>query len=214
MVTISILALFPAWYIADQLRPGFLQEWTNRIFHQYYGGMDITLLTRLAEWSGQIRALTENMSSLIFGRGLGSEYFWDYNYFFVLKSVYSWNDFINKGGWYGGHSMWVYSLYSGGLLFGWIIIAISFFSLFRMLAVVKKKHIHYDYILTSFAPLLLFLILGYISQGFTSHPLSNRFFALIAGFVFGMIHWVYDYSTKFQKFNGVRLGNNIQMSHI
>ena len=89
--------------------------------------------------------------------------------------------------------MWVYSLYSGGLLFGWIIIAISFFSLFRMLAVVKKKHINYDYILTSYAPLLLFLILGYISQGFTSHPLSKRFFALIAGFVFGMILWVYDY---------------------
>jgi hypothetical protein len=193
LVTISILALIPAWYIADQLRPGFYQDWTNRIFHQYHGGMDITLLTRLAEWSGQIRSLTENMSSLIFGRGLGSEYFWDYKFFFALKSVYSWNDLINKSGWYGGHSMWVYSLYSGGLLFGWIIIAISFLSLFRIMAVVNKKHLNNDHFLKSNAPLLLFLILGYISQGFTSDPLSKRFFALIAGLVFGMIHWFYDY---------------------
>ncbi len=203
LVTISILALIPAWYIADQLRPGFFEDWTNRIFHQYYGGIDITLSTRLAEWSGQIRALTENMSSLIFGRGLGSEYFWDDNFFFALKSVYSWNDFINKSGWYGGHSMWVYSLYSGGLLFGWVILATSFLSLFRILAVVNNKHLNNDYFLSSYAPLLLLLILGYISQGFTSHPLSKRFFALIAGLVFGIIHWLYDYYKLSQKFNGV-----------
>ena len=193
LVSISILALIPAWYIADQLRPGFLHDWTNRMFHQYYGGMDITLSTRLAEWSGQILSLTENMRSLIFGKGLGSEYFWDYNFFFALKSAYSWNDLINKSGWYGGHSMWVYSLYSGGLLFGWVIIGISFLSLFRIMAVVNKKHLNNDNLLKNNAPLLLFLILGFISQGFTSHPLSKRFFAIIAGIVFGMIHWVYDY---------------------
>jgi hypothetical protein len=197
LLTISILALIPAWYITDQLRPGFFHDWTNRIFHQYYSGMDITLSTRLAEWSGQILSLTENMRSLLFGRGLGSEYFWDYNFFFSLKSVYSWNDLINKSGWYGGHSMWVYSLYSGGLLFGWVIIAISFLSLFRIMAVVKEKHLNNDYFLKSNAPLLLFLILGFISQGFTSHPLSNRFFALIAGLLFGLIQWVYElYKTQ------------------
>jgi len=193
LAAISILAIIPAWYIADQLRPGFYQDWINRIFHQYYRGMDITLTTRLAEWSGQIRSLIENMRSLIFGKGLGSEYFWDYNFFFALKSAYSWNDLINKSGWYGGHSMWIYSLYSGGLLFGWIIIAISFLSLFRIMVVVNKKYSDNDHFLKSNAPILLFLILGFISQGFTSHPLSKRFFALIAGLVFGMIHWFYDH---------------------
>ena len=137
--------------------PDFFQDWTNRIFHQYYSGMDITLSTRLAEWSGQIHSLTENMRSLIFGRGLGSEYFWDYNFFFALKSVYSWSYLINKSAWYGGHSTWIYSLYSGGLLFGWIIIAISFLSLFRIMIVVNNKDINNDRLKKSNAPLFLFL---------------------------------------------------------
>ncbi len=193
LVTISIFALIPAWYIADQMRPDFYQDWINRIFHQYHAGMDITLSTRLAEWSGQIRSLTENLSSLIFGRGLGSEYFWDYNFFFALKSVYSWNDLINKSGWYGGHSIWVYSLYSGGVLFGWIIIFISFFSFFRSMAVFKKSLLTKDSFLKKNASIYLFLILGFISQGFTSDPLAKRFFALIAGLVFAMIHWLDNY---------------------
>lgn len=197
LVFVVILALIPAWYIADQLRPGIFQIWTGRLFSYRYVGnsfvSDVTLLTRLSEWSGQWKSLTENIVSLFFGRGLGSEYFLDPHFFSRLISAYNLSYLQGKTGWYSGHSMWVYSLYSGGLLFGWVIIAVSLLSLFRIMAVIRKTSLSVAPFLQDMAPLLFFAILVFISQGFTSSPLAFRFFSLIIGFVFGLIHWFYDY---------------------
>ena len=196
IVLVIILVFIPSWYIGEKIRPGMSQAWIDRILFQQLGSFltaDITLLTRLAEWSGQWKSLASNVISLLFGRGLGSEYFWDPLYFRQLSSAMRFHEFYDKSGWYSGHSMWVYSIYSGGLLFGWIIIAISFLSLFRVMAVIRKMSLINAPFLQTIAPLLFFVILGFISQGFTSSPLSNRYFAIIVGLVFGMIHWFYDY---------------------
>ena len=197
LVIVVILALIPAWYIADQLRPGFFHVWTDRIFFYRYIGnsffYDITLLTRLSEWSGQWQSLTENIVSLFFGRGLGSEYFWDSQYLYDICRFIGFSNIQEKTGWYSGYFMWTYSLYSGGFLFGWVIIAVSFLSLFRIMAVIRKTSLGVAPFLQDMAPLLFFAILGFISQGFTSSPLVFRFFSLIIGLVFGMISWFYDY---------------------
>lgn len=197
LVIVVILALITAWYIADQLRPGFFHVWTDRIFFYRYIGnsffYDITLLTRLSEWSGQWQSLTENIVSLLFGKGLGSEYFWDPQYLYDIRQFIGFTNIQEKTGWYSGHSMWAYSLYSGGLLFGWVIIAISFLSLFRIMAVIRRMNSVRTPFFRDIAPILFFVILGFISQGFTSSPLAGRFSALIIGLVFGLIHWFYDY---------------------
>jgi len=197
LVIVVILALIPAWYIADQLRPGFFHVWTDRIFFYRYIGdsffYDITLLTRLSEWSGQWQSLTENIVSLFFGRGLGSEYFWDPQYLYDIGRFIGFSNIQEKTGWYSGHSMWTYCLYSGGFLFGWVIIAVSLLSLLRIMAFIRRTNSVRTPIFRDIAPILFFVILGFISQGFTSSPLANRFFSLIIGLVFGMIYWFYDY---------------------
>jgi hypothetical protein len=197
LVIVVILAFIPAWYIAEQLRPGIFQIWAGRLFFYRYVGnsfiSDITLLTRLSEWGGQWKSLTENVVSLFFGRGLGSEYFWDPQYLYDIRQFIGFTNIQEKIGWYSGHSMWTYSLYSGGFLFGWVIIAVSFLSLFRIMAVIRKTSLGVAPFLQDMAPLLFFVILGFISQGFTSSPLAFRFFSLIIGLVFGLIHWFYDY---------------------
>ena len=197
LVIVVILAFIPAWYIAEQLRPGIFQIWTNRVFfYQHTGGSfisDITLLTRLSEWNGQWRSLTENIVSLFFGRGLGSEYFWDPQYLYDIGRFIGFSNIQEKTGWYSGHSMWIYSLYSGGFLFGWVIIAVLLLSLFRIMAVIRRMNSVRTPIFRDIAPFLFFVILAFVSQGFTSSPLADRFSALIIGLVFGMVYWFYDY---------------------
>jgi len=196
LVLIFTLILISCWYISNKLHPGISHVWMDRIFYKDQGysiSKDVTLWTRLSEWSGQWESLSKNMPSLLFGKGLGAEYFWDTRFSSRLRSVMNIYELQRKSGWYSGHSMWMYSLYSGGLLFGWVIITISLLALFRIMAVIRNTSLGVAPFQQDIAPLLFFMVLVFISQGFTSSPLVNRFFALIIGLVFGMIYWFYDY---------------------
>jgi hypothetical protein len=197
LVLIILLTCIPAFYIAEELRPGFLESWADRtLAYRYTGGSlisDLTLVTRVAEWSGQWQSLSGSLLSLCFGEGIGSEYYWDLQYLFGFERFLGFKNLQNRTGWYSGHSMWVYSVYSGGLLFGWVIIAISFSSLLRIMTFIRGKQGLVPRRFQETAPVLFFAILAFISQGFTSSPLVDRFYATIIGLVFGMAYYFSDY---------------------
>lgn len=125
LVVITILLiLFSAILIPliEFFRPEILSNWTQRLFTNNSDlGFDVTLTTRLAEYSGQMNLLFETPLTTLVGRGLGSVYLWDYEYFNLLSQVISMHILEDSEPWFAGHSVWVYSLYSGGFLFGLLV---------------------------------------------------------------------------------------------
>ncbi|AGH43158.1 hypothetical protein [Paraglaciecola psychrophila] len=163
-------------------RPDAFTAWQLRLFSQQEDlGFDVTTVTRLAEYSGQMKMLFENFTSAFFGRGMGSVYYWDPLYYDQISQVIDITKLEESVRWSNGHSLWVYSIYSGGLLFGWLI----------PFCVLSAAYITYKDIKNNISDInerhksrvLFFYVIGIaiLSATFTANPLGVRLVGMFYG---------------------------------
>lgn len=160
------------------LRRELFDVWKTRVFdHHTDFGMDLTLISRLAEYRGQIEALTRDPASLLFGRGIGGTYVWDAEF---LQSLPIRSEVQEH--WFAGHSTWVYPFFASGVVLGSIlplILIITLVSGYRAASnrLLVEKH---PRVVTVFATYL-----AYLGQSFTSNIFHERYAGLIIGILVG-----------------------------
>lgn len=194
ILIILFLAGIPALIAVIYLRPDFAEIWRLRLFHlQTATGGDITLLTRLAEYSGQWYELTSNFISLLFGRGVGSTYVWSDAYNTLLAAyVPEMQQYGEVSSWYGGHSLWMYSIYTGGVLFGWMVPLVFIWTLKISYAAAIRSKSHDITLWHRYTSLPFFLFLAYFAQTFVRDNFVERFEGLILGILCGLSFWMRD----------------------
>ncbi|GMV68718.1 MAG: hypothetical protein AMXMBFR76_11570 [Pseudomonadota bacterium] len=177
LVSVAVIATI-AVVLTDAVRPGFLEVWFARLFHQQAeGGLDITLITRLAEYNGQIEAFTRNVWTFIFGNGIGADYAADTSVLQLLPFQVE-----HTTHWFAGHSTWVYPFFAGGLLFGLLIVLVVLGGVVRAFTAASinaTKHGSRD------AVLVLTVYLAYVGQSFTANLFHERYTGVILGIVVG-----------------------------
>ncbi len=164
--------------VVSYFRPDTIFIWTSRMMgHTNTSGMDLTLITRLAELKGQWTALTQSATTVLIGNGIGADYQWDQDILAALPF-----DMVRNPEWFAGHSTWSYPFFSSGLIFGLIppLIIISSVGYGCMLVMQRCAD---D---LSAGEVMSFIIsLAYLGQSFTSNLFSERYGALILGVVVG-----------------------------
>jgi hypothetical protein len=166
--------------IAPFLNVGLPAIWADRI-SAHSTIADPTWLTRLAEYTTQWRLLTESAFSTFFGRGLGALHYYDPG---VVRDIISLG-IIRENTGYGafefGHSLWVYSAFSQGVLGGWIMPLLFVVPFLASLANSwtrkgeKKDRLIAVQISVGFV--------GLFAVTFFSHPFGDRFFCVVFGAV-------------------------------
>ncbi|MBC8126541.1 MAG: hypothetical protein H8M99_05275 [Gloeobacteraceae cyanobacterium ES-bin-144] len=113
--TFALLALGAAAVV----QPVLLERWNERLFHNAADqnlGSDISYLTRKAEADAFWKILSADPIHFINGKGIGSTYYWDAAYLPEIWKVIAKQDMESDGIWAAGHSVWTYSLFSGGVI--------------------------------------------------------------------------------------------------
>lgn len=111
--------LFTALGIAAVIQPAMIARWTDRLFHSADARnltADISYLTRRAESDAIISLLNENPAHYVHGLGIGASYHWDASYLPEIWKVLPIAETPVDDIWFAGHSLWTYSLFSGGLI--------------------------------------------------------------------------------------------------
>ncbi len=141
---------------------------------------DVTSSTRMAEYSYQMKSLFSSTENLIMGCGLGHQYYYDLNYFTgEMAKAYDYNRYLTLGGETFGHSLYVYLLYSSGIVVFSLLVIMIFslaFTLVRYGTYIVKKQSDVFICLC----LITFLLLG----GFMS-PIGQREGAFVFGLAIG-----------------------------
>lgn len=97
--------------------PEVALRWVERLtMARSDNGMDLTTLTRLAEIDNQLAQWSASTTTIFFGKGLGATY--ELSALAGLEGLLSTDAYDGRMDWFAGHNFWVYSLFSGGLLFG------------------------------------------------------------------------------------------------
>lgn len=157
-------------------------RWTERsLDSKTYKNRDVTYVTRLAEYTSQYKLLTESPVTVLIGKGFGSSYTWDESYFDELAQVFPLSELNNLESWFGGHSFWVYTVYSCGVLFGLPFLFLYLYPIVRAYKLIKYSYV----ILKKSIPIYYFYaffgLIGVTGASFTSNPLFPRYSALITG---------------------------------
>lgn len=166
--------------------PGLFEMWTNRLFgsnDQF--GFDLTTATRLAEYSDQMDKLFSSPLNMFIGNGLGSPYTYSGKYADLISSVLG-NNAIPEGYWNGGHSIWVYTLYSGGFIFGLGFIFLLIYLSWVSLSNLKKAHRTKDLFVRRMLVISASGFLCILSTGFTAFPLGSRPAAFLMGILIAL----------------------------
>ncbi len=164
------------------IQPVVFERWFERLFHDGGGKTqtDITLLTREAEAKTMIHLLEADPLRFIYGKGMGANYYWDSSYYPEFLQVYRNAEEFSMDYFLPGHSVWTYSLFSGG---GYAVVTYIF--LFGWLVIVGVRGGRQAVLMRSDSPHLAYLpfIVGvcYFSQTLTSNPFGERFSAQILG---------------------------------
>ena len=101
--------------------PQALDRWQERLFSPTSDrnmASDPSLLTREAEAKAIFDILDRDPVHYLNGKGVGASFYWDDAYFPELYQVYDPDDLeeMSSNIWYAGHSIWTYSLFSGGFI--------------------------------------------------------------------------------------------------
>ncbi|HEX7116805.1 MAG TPA: hypothetical protein VF193_16885, partial [Steroidobacter sp.] len=112
-VLVAVVALATA--SAAFLRPNLFDVWFFRLFQHQAGGMDITVVTRVAELKGMFRALTRDLWTLLLGNGIGAQYQLDSEVLKVLPFA------VHASRWFAGHSTWMYPFFASGIVLGAVV---------------------------------------------------------------------------------------------
>ncbi len=184
MVILSIM-LYASYLFGSDV----FQNWIVRIFEQRTdSGVDVTSLARIAEYSSQMALLTQDPITLFFGRGYGSSYNLDMNIAYELEGILS-QDIMYSDHIALGHSLWVFSLFTGGLLSGWILPFVMVAATIKAWNASKCTNIENssDYIIN----MTIFLALFQIAlSAFAGHPFSLRYLAICIGALIALAYWI------------------------
>lgn len=162
------------WYA----RPDVLGVWIERLTNQTTDtGLDITLVARLAEYRGQLDAMTQNAYTFLLGNGIGADYLLNDALLAALSFQHD-----DSAQWFAGHSTWIYSFFSSGVIVGAIVPVVLLLVLIRGYFTSISRQAFADNACTTFL-----IYLAYIGQSFTSNVMNERYGALILGVVSGAI---------------------------
>lgn len=177
LVLLTVIAAITVVITADA-RPDFLEDWVARLFQQRAeSGLDITLVTRLAEYRGQISAMTRSFGTLLLGNGVGADYTWDAE---VLRGLPFEAGLTTH--WFAGHSTWVYPFFASGLLLGAVIPFVLLGGLYRAFVAATATTSEGG---SRDAVLVFAIYLAYIGQSLTANLFNERYLGLILGVLVG-----------------------------
>ncbi|MEM9081604.1 MAG: hypothetical protein AAGC74_13030 [Verrucomicrobiota bacterium] len=186
-----ILAAFATIFVVAGLLlavPHMALRWQERLFSPTSDrnmASDPSLLTRQAEATAIFDILDEQPLSYLNGKGVGASFYWDDSYFPELYIVYDPEELeeMSSDIWYAGHSIWTYSLFSGGLIalvaFIGLFIAAIAYSIAS--AAANARLPGPDYWLLFLPAVAAFCIL---SESATSNPFDERLLGMIFGATF------------------------------
>jgi len=185
-----LLIPFAVLQITMIVRPQVMLYWEYRLFHRRAGQkQDVTYVTRIAEYSWMWKEMNKDTIYLLFGRGVGREHRWDTQYRGQLAK-YTHFDGSKRN--HAGHSVWMYSLYSSGFIFGGMIYVMFVIGLHRGFKL-AKLYARFGDTGTRQVILLPFIAwVAYLSQTFTANPINERATGQILGMLLGTSFWVYD----------------------
>ncbi len=181
----GVVALVAAAIIGvSVVQPTMLERWTERLLDSSNGqsAVDPSLLTRQAEAVAMRDILEAEPLGFVYGKGVGGSYYWDDSFYEELWEVYP-TDFDFSGEfWFAGHSVWTWSMFSGGAIGTALFAALFAGTMLLSLACVRRNAPY-----PGFAAYLGFLpfVAAWciLSESLTSNPFDER----LAGLIFGMM---------------------------
>lgn len=174
----AILIVACSLVLATYFRPDIISLWVSRITeHEAASGLDITMVTRIAEIKGQWTALCHNVATLMLGNGIGSYYEWDQNILSELPFK-----LVSDLQWFGGHSTWVYTFFSSGVLTGAILPVLLIYGL-KSGYIAAARRLHCGAAAGSITAFLIYV--SYLGTSFTTNLMNSRYGALIMGLILG-----------------------------
>lgn len=168
--------------------PNTLDRWEERLFSPTSDrnmASDPSLLTRQAEAKAIFDILDREPLRYVNGMGVGASFYWDDDYFPELYQVYDKDELeeMSSDIWYAGHSIWTYSLFSGGLIaltaFIGLFVATIAFSISS--AAANASSPGPDFWLL-FLPAVASICI--LSESATSNPFDERLLGMIFGATF------------------------------
>lgn len=186
LLSSTLLLLLSFLYLAGGTGSEIITMWKNRILGSSSDfGFDITTATRLAEYHNQMTCLFSSGLNMALGCGIGAPYDYSGHYADLVKDILGEKGLV-QGYWNGGHSLWIYTLYSSGLIFGLAMNIFFIFCCFAAFSIVhryrkessSKKHIP---VMASAA------LIAIVSTGFTGFPLGTRSAAFFMGSLMAIV---------------------------
>ncbi len=169
-------------------RGELLSHWHQRVFTADDSlGFDLTSVTRLAEIDAQLSLwLDKGALSVLFGRGLGAEYGYSSDYDYLLRKALAASSIARQETFAAGHNFWIYSLFSGGLVFGlWLPLLIGYIGIRAAKASLRHRRsdrsVFRDGVIVGFSVLVCF-----VASTIGGNLLGSRFGALLYGYFFGL----------------------------
>lgn len=161
--------------------------WANRLFGSIRdNGFDLTTSSRLAEYDNQMLKLFSSTANSLLGLGLGGPYTYSGIHADRLASVLGENQ-IPEAYWNGGHSLWVYTLYANGLVFGTaflgFVVYIAWIATRMLISARRLGRAHERHKIVTVAAGYLCIL----STGFTSFPLGSRALAFLLGILMALL---------------------------
>lgn len=205
LVPLTVIAAITVVIMADA-RPDFLESWVARLFHHRAdSGLDITLITRLAEYRGQISAITRSFGTLLLGNGVGADYTWDAG---VLRGLSFETGSTTR--WFAGHSTWVYPFFASGLLLGAVIPLVLLRGLRRAFVAAAANTSEGG---SRDAVLVFVIYLAYIGQSFTANLFHERYTGLILGVLVGA-SLIYEGRVRAVKAHGRAVASSAKLTRM
>jgi hypothetical protein len=190
VATISVL-IGGGIIVASLANPAVFARWYQRTAEETTReGTQVTLLTRVAEYSGQLRSWSVTPSTILVGRGIGSTYEWDWGFAGRVASYLP-----KRGGdptthWFAGHGIFVYSLYSSGLLLGWVLPWVFLVALWRSYRMARSPLSIGSPSLRTLAPFPFLALAGFVPISLVANPFWLRLSGLAIGLLFALPWWL------------------------
>jgi len=185
---------------AVAVQPDLADRWYQRMFdNRGENGAtteDLSSLMRKAEAQSMWDIVSKTPQGLIFGRGLGTSYYWDESYYPEIFLVYPDDRHQFPLDIYtAGHSVWTYTLFSTGII-GILVTLSAFF-------VSMGMSLHSGLLLSrtvmglrswdSFLVFLPFVAMwATLSESIFRNPFDERFTGIIFGFMIAMPQFFYN----------------------
>jgi|GEM_PF-6092590 hypothetical protein len=168
------------------IRPNTFETWTGRISSNNGSVEDTTYLMRMSEVWWDWKAISSNPQYLLTGKGIGALYNHDQSFQHLLGKGITLMDFPM---FYPADCTWSYAFYSGGLIFGTMMLGILVIPVFYVGRSIYFRESKNDPRLAYIKLITLVSILAYDTIINTSAPLNDRMVGVLMGFLVGLAYW-------------------------